>query len=818
MKKITFFIFLIYNLSFSQVSYSDANILIDKTSNSSKVCALVSADLNNNGFKEIIVASYYDNKIIFYKNINGDIQYYQREILEYDSDGSYFTNFNIFCKDIDQDGLIDLLITHDFKDEVYWYKNLGNYNFSSKIIIDNTIDKPTAIVAGDIDNDGDIDLIVGAKNDKNVYLFVNDGNNTFATKRVLYTTSYGVSKIKIADLDNNGFLDIISGNEAGGISWVKNIDGTNFSDKMYLAGGSGDGFEFDFLDINNDTYLDVFFFSNYDDNISYRLNNLGNSFSNDNTTIGNTVEDLYNMKIVDFDKDGYKDIIATTINSSKIGWFQQKDNETFSDFIEISDNVSKVKYFLTEDLNNDGNFEIINSSDEKNLSVFTLNSTTNNYKEKIIDINMSPAYVVKIRDLDNDGKKDIISGFNSVVWNKNYGNNVFSSPLLISKDIGNLVTDLGFYDFNQDGFLDIIAGRQDKLELYKNNNGTNFSLEKIIPLEYFVERIELNDINMDGIIDILISHNYGPNPISKIINDGNFNFQDTEPIYSNSGNGYKAYSFKSADIDNDGDNDIVVGEKNVNNLIWLKNDGSGNFVKKSITTSVACSDIDIGDVNNDGSIDIVTSGDNDYGDSDLLFFKNTSNNESSSQTFEQIKIDTQSLQSIILGDLNNDNYLDIIGTVYAPSKNNESISCYLYNGNQYENKIDIESTQNQGSLDKNASLGDLNNDGKLDIASSYYLNAEVKYFLNNSTLSITNFNNNSNFSIYPNPSNIFISWDTLLNISKIEIYNAIGKKVYTNNNSNNLSKLKIDFLSKGLYFIKAKDKKNNKFFTKLIIE
>lgn len=826
MKKATLFIFFICNLSFSQVNFTDGQTLIDKTTFSSNVSALASADLNNNGFKEIIVGSYYDNKIVFYKNINGNIQHYQREVLEFDADGSHYSEFDIICKDLNKDGFTDIIVTNSDTDIVYWYKNLGNYNFSSKIIIDNTIDKPSAILAEDIDKDGDIDLIVGSNNDDNVSLFTNDGNNNFTSKRILFNTSYGVTKIKLADLDNNGFLDIISGNESGGISWVKNIDGINFGEKLYLASGSGDGFDFDFLDIDNDGFLDIFLISNYDENITYQLNENGNSFSYEKQIIGNTVEDFINFKIVDLNKDGFKDIVATTkYYNDKLGWFQQNEDGTFTDLKEISSSVKNVKYLLIEDLENDGDLEIItasyNNNDAKNqkIATFKYNSTENSYKETIIDFYISAANVVKIVDLDNDGKNDIVSGFQSVIWNKNQGNNIFSSHILISENITGFITDLQFTDFNSDGFIDIIISATNAIEIYKNKDGIHFELIKNIDINEGVEHIELSDVNGDNLIDIVLSHQAGTNPISVLFNDQNFNFLPIKPAYTTTNSYYKAYSFKCGDMDADGDNDIVIGERDNSSLIWLENDGTENFEKHTIANSIACDDIDIGDVDNNSTLDIVVSGDNDYYNSDFNLFKNTTSNETG-LTFEQIKIDVQSLQSVVLADINNDSYLDIIGTSYEYySPYDERIFYYLNNGNLFENVVNIESLGTTQSLDKNAALGDLNNDGKLDIVSSYYFSNSIKYFLNDTALSTKNFiSNKETFKIFPNPSNHFIYWDTNLNLSKIEIYNSLGEKVYTNTNKRNTSKLKIDFLSKGLYFIKAKDKTNNKYFTKLIIK
>mgnify|MGYP000642777741 CR=1 FL=1 len=71
MKKLLFFIFVITLNSYSQVNFTSGKTLINTSHYSLNISALASADLNNDGYKELIVGSYYDNAIVFYKNING---------------------------------------------------------------------------------------------------------------------------------------------------------------------------------------------------------------------------------------------------------------------------------------------------------------------------------------------------------------------------------------------------------------------------------------------------------------------------------------------------------------------------------------------------------------------------------------------------------------------------------------------------------------------------------------------------------------------------------------------------------------------------
>lgn len=77
-------------------------------------------------------------------------------------------------------------------------------------------------------------------------------------------------------------------------------------------------------------------------------------------------------------------------------------------------------------------------------------------------------------------------------------------------------------------------------------------------------------------------------------------------------------------------------------------------------------------------------------------------------------------------------------------------------------------------------------------------------------------NNNSDYSIYPNPANSFVFIDAI-SLKKISIYMLNGQKIMETNNLNKLIKIDLSEFSKGLYFIKL-ETKTSVYFEKLIID
>ena len=63
------------------------------------------------------------------------------------------------------------------------------------------------------------------------------------------------------------------------------------------------------------------------------------------------------------------------------------------------------------------------------------------------------------------------------------------------------------------------------------------------------------------------------------------------------------------DVDLDGYNDVICYRKDSAASLWYKNNGSGSsWVKKQITTNSLGSYYAVGDVDNDGDIDIICGG------------------------------------------------------------------------------------------------------------------------------------------------------------------------------------------------------------------
>lgn len=216
-----------------------------------------------------------------------------------------------------------------------------------------------------------------------------------------------------------------------------------------------------------------------------------------------------------------------------------------------------------------------------------------------------------IADLDLDGDPDILiaNEHRPNILLINNGKGVFTNESITRiPQIAHDSEDIGIADFDLDGDPDIvIVSEDDKTnELYLNNgDGTFTDGGKRIPVTGTSNSVLVYDVNKDGAPDILIGNN-GQNTI--LINDGKGYFKD-ETIARFGEFIDVTQDLTLCDIDKDGDQDIVVGNEDANRL--LVNDGKGFFKDQSSdrlpyrkepeeTREVVTADVD-----NDGDLDIL---------------------------------------------------------------------------------------------------------------------------------------------------------------------------------------------------------------------
>ncbi len=154
-------------------------------------------------------------------------------------------------------------------------------------------------------------------------------------------------------------------------------------------------------------------------------------------------------------------------------------------------------------------------------------------------------------------------------------------------------------------------------------NETNARLPAASPLEYS-EQVDLADIDGDGDLDILFANGRG---------FGSPSLQETNRLYLNDGNGVFTdvtdarmagitgftRDVEFADIDADGDLDLLIVNAFNNQPRMLINDGNGFFADETGSRLPAAviggSDADFGDVDDDGDLDIIftNSGSSPFG-------------------------------------------------------------------------------------------------------------------------------------------------------------------------------------------------------------
>ena len=222
--------------------------------------------------------------------------------------------------------------------------------------------------------------------------------------------------------------------------------------------------------------------------------------------------------------------------------------------------------------------------------------------------------------------------------------------------------------------------------------------------------VVLGDVDGDGDLDLVTGNFDQPNKL--YLNDGSGGFAGTGTAIGRETD--ITYSVVLGDVDGDGDLDLVAG--NVNNAQTNKlylNDGSGGFPGINTPGTAIGSETDadssrsvvLGDVDGDGDLDLVAG---NSGQTHKLYLNDGSGGFASTGT--AIGSDTDVTWVVVLGDVDGDGDLDLV-----TGNSGQTNKLYLNDGSGGFTAGTGADIGSETESTYSVVLGDVNGDGHLDL-------------------------------------------------------------------------------------------------------
>ncbi len=352
-------------------------------------------------------------------------------------------SFRFVYADLNGDQLKDIIVTDDYEAQFFWFERKST---QKPIYVRHNVEIPIEyggyISLGDLDNDGDMDIVSSGIDDKQYLLWrANDGkqNPSFVTN-VIDNDHFYSRKNLVIDFDKDGDMDIISSTAYKNTQSPATIrlytnNGANppqFSKHIVYQIANKDATikDIEVIDFDGDGYLDIISGNSLTENadgggeIQWLKNRGTENPSFEVIMIKDSPTIPLDIAIADLDKDGDSDIVAI-FYYGEVVWLEN----------HLPSNPGIVSHELVGLRGNHNAGIVISDPDlDEDLDIFILTlvpdyifflendgNTSPNFTRKIFDQPYRPVFMVS-DDLDYDGDTDLITlnrGTTNLFWYEN---------------------------------------------------------------------------------------------------------------------------------------------------------------------------------------------------------------------------------------------------------------------------------------------------------------------------------------------------------------------------------------------------------------
>jgi hypothetical protein len=340
------------------------------------------------------------------------------------------------------------------------------------------------------------------------------------------------------------------------------------------------------------------------------------------TFVEATVDSVFDgpagVYVADVDGDGKKDILGAASNQGDIAWWQNDGAHpvTWTKQI-VAPSFGGAIFVYAEDVDGDLDTDILGAAWNRDQIAWWSNGGQDSivWTKQIIAGGQTQAHEVFACDLDKDGDIDVLgasAGLGDITWWRNDG----GTPIVWTEQVIDSICwgarSVRAADFDGDGDMDVVGAAlvSDEVCWYRNDGGTPIAWTEIAISSTFggSHMVRVADVDGDDDPDV-VGTAYRANQIAWWENQGGDSVVWVKHVITSELIG--AVTGCPADIDNDGDIDVLGTGQSSDDVIWWENQGGDPPVwgRHDIDLEFAGAwPAHADDIDGDGCTDVVAGG------------------------------------------------------------------------------------------------------------------------------------------------------------------------------------------------------------------